>query len=320
RRKPQDGRISLSAAAAGRTLDVRVATLPTVEGESVVMRLLDKSRSAPTLAELGLGEAMERDLLEIVQRPTGALLVTGPTGSGKSTTLYAALSEISRPEINVITVEDPVEYRLQGISQVQINMRAGLTFATALRSILRSDPDVVMVGEVRDPETAKISIEAALTGHFVLSTLHTNDAPGAISRLTEMGVEPFLTSSALSAVLAQRLARKLCVHCAEPYTPTGEELRQARVAEADLWRYRDASFQRKVGCARCGKTGYRGRIGVYQLLRVDDKVASLTASRASREEIDRAATAAGMRTLWDDGMEKVARGLTTFEELARVVV
>jgi type IV pilus assembly protein PilB len=320
RRKPQDGRISLSAAAAGRMLDVRVATLPTVEGESVVMRLLDKSRSAPTLGELGLGDAMQRELLEIVQRPTGALLVTGPTGSGKSTTLYAALSEISRPEINVITVEDPVEYRLHGISQVQINMRAGLTFANALRSILRSDPDVVMVGEVRDPETAKISIEAALTGHFVLSTLHTNDAPGAISRLTEMGVEPFLTSSALSAVLAQRLARKLCVHCAESYWPSDEELLRARVDENELHRFRGGTFRRKVGCARCGKTGYRGRIGVYQLLRVNDEVATLTASRASRDEIDRAATAAGMRTLWADGMEKVAAGLTTVEELARVVV
>jgi len=210
RRKPQDGRITLNAAAAGRTLDIRVATLPTVEGESVVMRLLDKSRKAPTLPELGLSESMRDVFQEVVSRPTGALLVTGPTGSGKSTTLYAALSEINRPEINVITVEDPVEYRLTGINQVQINVRAGLTFASVLRSILRSDPDVVMVGEVRDAETAKISIEAALTGHFVLSSLHTNDAPGALSRLTEMGVEPFLTASAVSAVLAQRLARKLC--------------------------------------------------------------------------------------------------------------
>ena len=198
RRKPQDGRISLNAAAAGRMLDIRVATLPTVEGESVVMRLLDKSKRPPTLEELGLSDEMRKTLEEVVSRPTGALLVTGPTGSGKSTTLYAALSEINNPEINIITVEDPVEYRLGGVNQVQINQRAGLTFAAALRSILRSDPDVVMVGEIRDPETAKISIEAALTGHFVLSTLHTNDAPGALTRLNEMGVEPFLTGSAVT--------------------------------------------------------------------------------------------------------------------------
>src|SRR5919202_291941 len=215
RRKPQDGRISLNAAAAGRMLDIRVATLPTVEGESIVMRLLDKSKKPPTLPELGLAEAMQEQLERIVRRPTGALLVTGPTGSRKSTTLYASLNQINRPEINIITVEDPVEYRLQGINQVQINQRAGLTFAAALRSILRSDPDVVMVGEIRDGETAKMAIEAALTGHFVLSTLHTNDAPGALTRLNEMGVEPFLTGAAVSGVLAQRLARKLCTHCCE---------------------------------------------------------------------------------------------------------
>ena len=218
RRRPQDGRISLNAAAAGRMLDIRVATLPTVDGEAVTMRLLDKSREVPTLGSLGLSDRMSEQMDAILARPTGALLVTGPTGSGKSTTLYAALNAISRPEINIITVEDPVEYRLGGVNQVQINPRAGLSFATALRSIIRSDPDVIMVGEIRDGETARISIEAALTGHFVLSTLHTNDAPAAITRLTEMGVEPFLTGAAVSAVLAQRLARRLCPHCAEPYT------------------------------------------------------------------------------------------------------
>ena len=220
RRKPQDGRISLSATAAGRMLDVRVATLPTVEGESVVMRLLDKSRKPPTLEEVGLSTPMQEKLATLIHRPTGALLVTGPTGSGKSTTLFAGVAEINRPEINVITVEDPVEYRLAGLNQVQINPRAGLTFATVLRSILRSDPDVVMVGEIRDVETAKISIEAALTGHFVFSTLHTNDAPSALSRLNEMGVEPFLTGAAVTGVLAQRLARRLCEHCKELYTPS----------------------------------------------------------------------------------------------------
>ena len=211
-------------------LDIRVATLPTVEGEKVVMRLLDKSRRAPTLEELGLSDDMRDRLADIIARPTGALLVTGPTGSGKSTTLYAALTTINRPEINIITVEDPVEYRLAGVNQVQINNRAGLTFASALRSILRSDPDVVMVGEIRDGETAKISIEAALTGHFVLSTLHTNDAPSAITRLNEMGVEPFLTGAAVTGVLAQRLARKLCSHCCEMYQPSVDELLQSRVA------------------------------------------------------------------------------------------
>ncbi len=230
RRKPQDGRISLNAAAAGRLLDVRVATLPTVEGESIVMRLLDKSKRAPTLEELGMSDDMRAQLEILIRKPTGALLVCGPTGSGKSTTLYAGLTEINRPEINIITVEDPVEYRLQGVNQVQINTKAGLTFATALRSILRSDPDVVMVGEIRDGETAKISIEAALTGHLVLSTLHTNDAPQALTRLSEMGVEPFLVGAAVSAVLAQRLARKLCMHCCEMYTPGVDELLKARVS------------------------------------------------------------------------------------------
>ena len=238
RRKPQDGRITLSSSAVGRMLDIRVATLPTVEGEKVVMRLLDKSRKPPTMPELGLSDSMRADLEAIARLPTGALIVTGPTGSGKSTTLYGCLAVISRPEINVITVEDPVEYRMPGVNQVQINVRAGLTFASALRSILRSDPDVVMVGEIRDVETAKISIEAALTGHFVLSTLHTNDAPSTITRLGEMGVEPFLTGAAVSAVLAQRLARKLCTHCCEAYQPTEAEISELRVAPELLGRPR----------------------------------------------------------------------------------
>jgi type IV pilus assembly protein PilB len=320
RRKPQDGRISLNAAAAGRMLDIRVATLPTVEGESVVMRLLDKSKRPPTLEELGLSDEMRQNLEEIVQRPTGALLVTGPTGSGKSTTLYAALSEINNPEINIITVEDPVEYRLGGVNQVQINARAGLTFAAALRSILRSDPDVVMVGEIRDPETAKISIEAALTGHFVLSTLHTNDAPGALTRLNEMGVEPFLTGSAVTGVLAQRLARKLCTHCCEMYTPSVEELIKARVSPDIAAQADGMIFYRKRGCPRCNQTGYKGRIGVFQLLRMSENLETLAAQKASREELERAAMEEGMRTLWDDGIAKVAAGLTSIEELARVTI
>ena len=320
RRKPQDGRISLNAAAAGRMLDVRVATLPTVEGESVVMRLLDKSKKPPTLEELGLSVDMQAKLTELVMRPTGALLVTGPTGSGKSTTLYAALSQINRPEINIITVEDPVEYRLQGINQVQINPRAGLTFASALRSILRSDPDVVMVGEVRDGETAKMAIEAALTGHFVLSTLHTNDAPGALTRLNEMGVEPFLVGAAVTGVLAQRLARKLCTHCCEMYTPSVDELIRARVSPDVAAASDGMAFYRKRGCPRCNQTGYKGRIGVYQLLAMSEQLESLAVQKASREDLERAALAEGMRTLWDDGLAKVAAGLTSIEELARVSI
>jgi type IV pilus assembly protein PilB len=320
RRKPQDGRISLNAAAAGRMLDVRVATLPTVEGESLVMRLLDKSKRPPTLEELGLSDEMRTKLSEIVSRPTGALLVTGPTGSGKSTTLFAALNQISRPDINIITVEDPVEYRLPGINQVQINQRAGLTFAAALRSILRSDPDVVMVGEVRDGETAKISIEAALTGHFVLSTLHTNDAPSALTRLGEMGVEPFLVGAAVTGVLAQRLARKLCTHCCEIYQPSLDEMIAARVSPDVAAASDGMAFYRKKGCPRCNQTGYKGRIGVYQLLAMTESLASLAATHASREDIERAALDSGMRTLWDDGLAKVAAGLTSVEELARVTV
>jgi type IV pilus assembly protein PilB len=318
RRKPQDGRISLNAASAGRLLDVRVATLPTVEGEAVVMRLLDKSKKPPTFEEVGLSESMRAQLSALTHRPTGALLVTGPTGSGKSTTLFAALSEINRPEVNIITVEDPVEYRLPGANQVQINVRAGLTFATALRSILRSDPDIVMVGEIRDVETAKISIEAALTGHFVLSTLHTNDAPSAITRLNEMGVEPFLTGAAVTGVLAQRLARKLCEHCREVYQPSEEELENAKIPPE--LRGNGIEFFRKQGCVRCRQTGYRGRIGVFQLLRMSEAVSSLAVTKASREELERAAMAEGMRTLWDDGIEKVVKGLTSLEELARVTV
>src|SRR5712692_2101373 len=318
RRKPQDGRISLNASAAGRTLDVRVASLPTVEGEAIVMRLLDKSKRAPTLTEIGLSDEMRERILAIVDRPTGALLVTGPTGSGKSTTLYAALGHISKPEINVITVEDPVEYRMPGINQVQINLRAGLTFAAALRSILRSDPDVVMVGEIRDAETAKISIEAALTGHFVLSTLHTNDAPGVLTRLNEMGVEPFLTGAAISAVLAQRLARQLCAHCCEMYSPSSDELLAARVAPQIVASLDGSGLYRKRGCPRCGQTGYRGRFGIFQLLMMSATLEELAARKASREEIERAAMEGGMRTLWDDGMAKVAAGLTSIEELARV--
>jgi type IV pilus assembly protein PilB len=320
RRKPQDGRISLNAKAAGRLLDIRVAVLPTVEGEGVVMRLLDKSKRPPTLSELGLSDEMREVFEDIVKKPTGALLVTGPTGSGKSTTLYASLNEINRPEINIITVEDPVEYRLAGLNQVQVNPRAGMTFSAALRSILRSDPDVVMVGEIRDVETAKMAIEAALTGHFVLSTLHTNDAPSALTRLNEMGVEPFLTGSAVTAVLAQRLARKLCTHCCEMYMATREEMLEARFTAEQAASADGVALYRKRGCPRCNQTGYKGRIGIYQLMVMTEEVSRLAAQHGSRDELERAALEAGMNTLWDDGLSKVISGLTSLEELARVLV
>ena len=320
RRKPQDGRISLTAKAAGRLLDIRVAVLPTVEGETVVMRLLDKSKRAPSLTELGLSDHMRAEFEDIIRKPTGALLVTGPTGSGKSTTLYASLTEIHRPEIHIVTVEDPVEYRLAGVNQVQINQKAGLTFASALRSILRADPDVVMVGEIRDAETAKISIEAALTGHFVLSTLHTNDAPSALTRLNEMGVEPFLTGSAVTAVLAQRLVRKLCTHCCEMYMPSPEELGDARFTRDQIAAADGTGLYRKRGCPRCNQTGYRGRIGVYQLMVMTETLSRLASQHASREEIERAAMEDGMKTLWDDGLAKIVSGLTSLEEIARVLV
>ncbi len=316
RRRPQDGRISLNAKSAGRDLDIRVAVLPTVEGESVVMRLVDKSKRAPTFSDLGMTDEMREQLEELVKMPTGALLVTGPTGSGKSTTLYAALGEINNPEINIITVE----FRLTGVNQVQINQKAGLNFATALRSILRSDPDTIMVGEIRDVETAKMAIEAALTGHFVLSTLHTNDAPSALSRLNEMGVEPFLTGAAVTAVMAQRLARKLCNHCCEMYMPTQEEMLEARFTLEQASSADGVALYRKRGCPRCNQTGYKGRLGIYQLMMMTDELERLAAQRASRDELERAAMEAGMQTLWQDGLKKAASGLTSIEELGRVLI
>jgi len=320
RRKPQDGRISLNAKAAGRLLDIRVAVLPSVEGEMVVMRLIDKSKRLPSLADLGFSDDMREQLEAVIQKPTGALLVTGPTGSGKSTTLYAGLAQLNEPDINIITVEDPVEYRMQGLNQIQVNPKAGLTFASALRSILRSDPDVVMVGEIRDVETAKMAIEAALTGHFVLSTLHTNDAPAALTRLNEMGVEPFLTGSAVTAVVAQRLARKLCTHCCEMYIPTREEMLGARFTPEQVAAADGVSLYRRKGCPRCNQTGYKGRIGIYQLMVMTEDLSRLSSQHASREELERSALESGMKTLWDDGLAKVASGLTSIEELGRVLV
>jgi type IV pilus assembly protein PilB len=315
-RLPQDGRMSVRARTSGRLYDIRVAVLPTVEGEGVIMRLLEKTRRAPTLTEIGLSNELQMQLEEVIFRPTGAFLVTGPTGSGKSTTLYAALCDVFRPEINVITIEDPVEYRLPDVYQLQVNKRAGLTFATALRSILRSDPDVVMVGEIRDLETSKIALEAALTGHAVFSTLHTNDAPSALTRLKDLGVEPSTCSSAITAVLAQRLARRLCEECREPYESNPTALEQLGFAPSVI--ESGVQLYRRRGCTLCTK-GYRGRTGIHQLMVMDENIARLFNSDAGHDGLVAAATAGGMRTLWQDGLDKVAAGVTTIEELSRVV-
>ena len=319
RRKPQDGRITLASSAVGRMLDIRVATLPTVEGEKVVMRLLDKSRKPPTMPELGLADAMRAELEAIVKLPTGALIVTGPTGSGKSTTLYGCLALISRPEINVITVEDPVEYRMAGVIRCRSTCApASLSRPRCARSCARI-PTSSWSARSATSRRRRSPIEAALTGHFVLSTLHTNDAPSTITRLGEMGVEPFLTGAAVSAVLAQRLARKLCTHCCEAYQPTEAEIAELRVAPELLGALDGTVFYRKKGCPRCNHTGYRGRVGVFQFLRMSEEIAALAVQHASRDEIARAAAENGMRSLWDDGLEKVASGLTSIEELARVL-
>jgi type IV pilus assembly protein PilB len=316
RRIPQDGRLSVTVT--GKKIDLRVATLPTVWGEKVVMRVLDNSTAMLNLSDLGFSQRNYDRYSVSFNKPYGMILVTGPTGSGKSTTLYATLNIVSRPEINVITVEDPVEYRIAGINQVQTNPKAGLTFATALRSILRSDPDVVLIGEVRDHETAQIAIEAALTGHLVLTSLHTNDAPSAMTRLVEMGIEPFLVGSALDAVLAQRLARRLCSKCKEPYTADPEVLRSARFP----WQDGEPLpiLHRAVGCPACAKTGYRGRLALHEVMTVTEEVERLTVERASAMEIARVATQQGMRSLRLDGMDKVLGGVTSLEEILRVVV
>jgi type IV pilus assembly protein PilB len=316
RRIPQDGRLSVNTS--GKKIDLRVATLPTVWGEKVVMRILDNSTAMLKLSDLGFSEHNFGRYATSFNKPYGMILVTGPTGSGKSTTLYATLNIVSRPEINVITVEDPVEYRIPGINQVQTNVKAGLTFASALRSILRSDPDVVLIGEVRDHETAQIAIEAALTGHLVLSTLHTNDAPSAMTRLVEMDIEPFLVGSALDAVLAQRLARRLCERCKEEYTPEPEMLKSARFP----WNDGEPlpTLFRAVGCSACAKTGYKGRVALNEIMLVSEEIERLTVERATAVDIGKLAESQGMRPLRLDGMDKAKVGLTTVEEVLRVVV
>ena len=311
RRLPQDGRIGLTVD--GHPVDVRIVTLPTALGEGVIMRILDKEQVLLTLDTLGMREdALQRYDFGIRQS-YGAVLVTGPTGSGKSTTLYAGLNAINTVEKKIITIEDPVEYQLPGINQVSVNLKAGLTFATGLRSMLRADPDIIMVGEIRDGETARIAIESALTGHLVLSTLHTNDAPSAITRLTEMDIEPFLSSSAVDCIVAQRLARKLCTYCKRQITLTADAVRsQGFAVDSDL----DA-FE-AVGCARCNYSGYRGRIGLYEVMLNSDEIRELTIKRSSADEIRKVAISQGMTPLRNDGLEKVRLGITSIEEVLRV--
>jgi len=318
RRRPQDGRVGLNLQ--GRHLDLRVATLPTVHGEGAVVRILDRSNVLLDLATTGFTPDVLAQWQRCYRKPYGALLVTGPTGSGKSTTLYGSINDINTPDRKIITIEDPVEYRLGGITQIQVNVKAGLTFATGLRSVLRSDPDVVMVGEIRDRETAQIAMEAALTGHLLLATLHTNDAASAATRLTEMGIEPFLTSSAVIGVLAQRLARRVCTSCRRATVISRSRI-AGMLGDDDVPPGLLAEVRIPVapGCDACGGTGYRGRAGVYELLVVSESVRSLIAARASGEEIRRQARRDGMRTLREDGLRKVLAGVTTLDEVLRTV-
>ena len=316
KRAPQDGRIS--ATIEGRPYDFRVSTLPAVFGEKIVMRVLDKSNISVGLHKLGLLPYTFEMFESMIQRTYGIILVTGPTGSGKSTTLYSVLAKLNSGEKNILTIEDPVEYELSGITQSMVNNRAGMTFASGLRSMLRQDPNIIMVGEMRDQETAMIAIEAALTGHLVLSTLHTNDAPGSVARLLDMGVESFLIASSIAGVLAQRLLRTVCIKCKEPYSPPKDAIKRLGM-NLDILDKSEVTFFRGRGCDACKGTGYKGRVGVYELMPVNDKVRELILARASSYAIREAAIEAGMRTLKDDAMEKILLGITTLEESLRVI-
>ena len=311
RRVPQDGRVGLTID--GHHIDIRVVTLPSVHGESAVLRILDQNSVVVELDKLGMEDEERTRFERAFSQAYGAVLVTGPTGSGKSTTLYGALNVINSPEKNIITIEDPVEYQLPGVTQVQINPKAGLTFANGLRSMMRADPDVIMVGEIRDRETAQIAVESALTGHLVLSTLHTNDAPSSITRLIEMGIEPFLVASALDCVVAQRLARRLCQACKKRVILPVEVLRQHGFAASF-----DVEAYERVGCSRCGGSGYKGRIGLYEVMQLTEEIRTLVIERAAADQIGSVAAEQGMRRLREDGFEKVKRGLTSIAEVSRV--
>lgn len=312
KRLPQDGRFTIRTA--GKDVDLRVSVLPTAHGERVVLRLLEKENKLLILSEMGFSADRLSTIQQLIQLTHGIILVTGPTGSGKTTTLYAALSQINAPDKNIITVEDPIEYQLLGIGQMQVNPKINLTFAAGLRSILRQDPDVIMIGEIRDRETAEIAIHASLTGHLVFSTLHTNDAASAATRLIDMGIEPFLVASSVVAVLAQRLVRRVCKDCRQAYHPDDEELIRLGIVPPKT----PPTFYRGTGCAACSQTGYRGRTGIYELLVMDDEVRRLIGAKADSTAIKQAAISKGMITLKDDGADKVFHGITTTEEVMRI--
>ena len=314
KRIPQDGRIQISVG--GRDLDLRVSTVPTNHGESIVMRILDKSNLSLGLPQLGFLSDDQTTFERLIKLPDGVVLVTGPTGSGKTTTLYACLGQINKPDKKLITVEDPVEYQMSGINQVQVNKDVGLDFSSALRSILRQAPNIVMIGEIRDAETADIAMEAALTGHLVFSTLHTNDAPSAVTRLLDIGVKPFLVASALRAAMAQRLVRAICEQCKEEYTPTDRELKMLGA----ISKTRPDHMFHGAGCDRCGKTGYKGRKGIFEIFKVDDTIQRLIFDHAPATLLRQRAREMGMRTLREDGMLKVASGMTSLSEVLRVTM
>ncbi len=311
RRVPQDGRFNVKME--GKKIDIRVSCMPTIYGENLVLRLLDVSSALMGLDQLGFSKEVLKKYQKLISRPHGIILVTGPTGSGKTTTLYGSLDKINTVEKNIITIEDPVEYKLEGIRQIQVNPKVDLTFANGLRSMLRQDPDIIMVGEIRDFETAEIAIHAALTGHLVLSTLHTNDAPGGITRMLDMGSEPFLVSSGIIGILAQRLVRTICKYCREEYGPSDAELKDIGLSEKEK-----VKFYRGKGCSKCMNTGYKGRIGIFELMLMGDKLRNMTVAKAPLEEIRKQAHSSGMITLKEDGIEKIREGLTTVEEVLRV--
>jgi len=315
KRVPQDGRIQLPVM--GRTIDLRVSCLPTNHGESIVMRILDKTSLLLGLGDLGFFSDDQSTMAKIISMPDGVFLVTGPTGSGKTTTLYACLNDINKPDRKIITVEDPVEYQLNGINQVQVNADINLTFAAALRSILRQAPNIVMIGEIRDLETANIAVQAALTGHLVFSTLHTNDAPSAVARIVDMGVKPFLVASAVRAIMAQRLIRKVCAKCRQPYTPTDYEMKTLKLNPDEM---KNAAIVRGTGCNECSRTGYRGRMGIYEIFQVNDDVRRLIYEKVPSNVIRTRARELGMRTLREDGVRKIMAGITTPEEVISITM
>jgi len=313
KRLPQDGRIEIKIA--DRLVDIRVSVIPTAFGERVVLRLLDKSANILMLSDLGMHDERIKLLGNLIKSPYGIILVTGPTGSGKTTTLYAALSTINKPEINIITIEDPIEYQMDGVGQIQVNPKIDLTFAAGLRSIVRQDPDVILIGEIRDRETAEIAIQSSLTGHLVFSTLHTNDAASAVTRLIDMGIEPFLVTSSVIAIIAQRLVRVLCPHCKEIYKPDKETMANLGLNPSDL---KKNSFYRKKGCNLCMHTGYRGRTAIFEIMIVDDAIKRLVLKTSDANQINELALKQGMITLQKDGIDKVLNGITTTEEVLRV--